>query len=113
MPDGFYRMRAGEARPVYAQETLTTGTLTISALPAPSVTLYDATGTAVVAVSGVAATNYDATALAAPRVWYVLDASALALGYYTLVFSFHAVGSDGTSRNYTPNIEVQIVDATE
>ena len=113
MPDGFFRMRVGEARPVFAQETVAIGTLTISSSPAPSVTLYDSTGAAVDAVTGVAATNYDTAALAAPRVWYILDASALAIGYYTLTFGFSAVGSDGSARYYAPNIEVQIVDVTE
>lgn len=112
MPDGFFRMRLGEARPVFAQETVTTGTLTISATPAPSVTLYDSTGTAVAAVTGAAATNYDTAALAAPRVWYLLDSSSLAVGYYTLTFTFTAIGSDGAARNYAPNIEAQILDVT-
>ncbi len=113
MPDGFFRMRIGEARSVFAQLTADTGTLTISGSPAPTVTVYDATGEAVDGLIGVAATNYDLTALPAPRVWHVLDSSGLSVGYFTLTFTLSAVGSDGAVRVYTPNIEIQIVDATD
>ena len=112
MPDGFFRIRLGEARPVYAQETVSVGTLTISGQPAPNVTVYDANGNAT-AISAALATGYDTAALTAPRVWYILDTTQLAAGHYTLVFTFTALGSDGTSRVYTPNLGVQIVKATD
>ena len=113
MPDNFFRMRAGEARIVFAEETVMTGTLTISVTPPPSVTLYDAAGTAVSAVNGVAATNYDTEAVTTLRVSYLLDASQLEIGYYTLVFTFSATGSDGSVRTYTPSIEAQIIHPTD
>ncbi len=35
MPDGFVQMRRGETRPLYGQETMLTGSLTIQATPGP------------------------------------------------------------------------------
>ena len=113
MPDGFFRIRTGEVRPVIAQETVTVGTLTIAGVPAPSVTMYDAAGAAVSSITGDAATGYDTAALAAPRVWYLLDTTALGIGFFTLAFTFTAQGTDGTNRIYTPNIEIQIIEVTD
>lgn len=116
MPDSFVRIRRGEKRPVYGQVTAQTGTLTIQSSPAPTCTLYDSTGT-VVGTADQAATGYDNTALAAPRVWFNLDstswagyAGALPAGFYTMVFKFTAAGSDSLTRVYEPSIEVQIQD---
>ena len=111
MPDGYVKMRAGEIRPVYAQETVTTGTLTISSQQTPTVTLYDALGNALSAFEGVPVTGYDGLAQSAPRVWFLLDTTTLAVGYYTLTFNFTVDASDGTTRTYAPNVEIQIVEA--
>jgi hypothetical protein len=113
MPDGFIRIRAGEKRPIYGQATAQTGTLTIQASPAPSCTLYDSTGAPVTGLNNVAASGYDAVALANPRVWYNLDTTSpanLAAGYYTMVFKFTAAGSDSLNRVYEPSIEIQVSD---
>src|SRR5689334_1994704 len=98
MPDSFARGRKGEKRPFFGQVAAESGTLTISASPAPTCTLYDSAGSAVSGLANVAATGYDAGAQAAPRVWYDLDTTSpavLAAGFYTLVFNLTATGSDG------------------
>ena len=113
MPDGFVRVRVGEKRPIYGQAAAQSGTLTIQASPAPSCTLYDSAGNAVSGLNSVAATGYDAGALANPRVWYNLDTTSpasLAAGYYTMVFKFTAAGSDSLNRVYEPSIEIQVMD---
>jgi hypothetical protein len=108
MPDGYAKMRAGEKRPLYGQVTAQSGTLTIQSSPAPICTLYDSTGVAVAGVNGVAVTGYDAGASASPRAWYLLDTANLAAGFYTIVFKFTALGSDGLSRVYEPSLEVEV-----
>jgi hypothetical protein len=107
MIDAFVRMKAGEARPVYAQVTAQTGTLTIQA--GGVVTLVDQAGEATGAP--VAVTGYDATALAAPRVWYLLDTDGFDAGIYTLEFAFDALGSDGITRTYEPVVMVEVDEA--
>ena len=111
MPDGYIKMRAGEIRPVYAQETVTTGTLTISNQQTPTVTLYDALGNVVSGFEGISASGFDGLAQSAPRVWFLLDTTTLPVGYYTLTFRFLVEASDGTERTYAPNVEIQIVEA--
>ena len=113
MPDTFIKIRDGEKQPVYGQVTVDSGTLTIQASPAPVVTLYDSSGAAVTGLNNIAATGYDAGALASPRAWYNLDTTTpanLAAGFYTMVFKFTANGSDGLTRVYEPNVEVQVED---
>lgn len=115
MPDSFARIRQGEKRPLYGQVSVSTGTLTIAASPAPSCTLYDSAGNAVSGLSAVAATGYDTGAQAAPRVWLDLDSTSpivLAAGFYTLVFKLSATGSDGIDRVLEPSVEVQVLAAT-
>lgn len=110
MPDGFTRLRRGEKRPVYGQETMVTGKLTIAGSPAPSATLYNGNGDVVAGFQNVAASGYDTGAQAAPRVWLNLDSSQLAAGFYTLVFAFTATATDGLTRIYRPSMEVQVSD---
>ena len=111
MPDGFVTLRKGEKRPVFGQEAVTSGTLSIASTPAPVATLYSASGVAVSGFTGVGATGFDMGALAAPRAWLNLDTAGLAVGFYQLVFTFTATAStDGTTRIYTPAIEVQVLD---
>ncbi|HZO90521.1 MAG TPA: hypothetical protein VFB38_19495 [Chthonomonadaceae bacterium] len=112
MPDAFVSLRRGEKRPLYGQETMAIGTLTIAASPIPSATLYDASGAAVAGFAGLTASGYDSGAQAAPRVWLNLDTSGLAAGFYTLVFNFTATASDGLTRVYMPCLELQVVDVT-
>ncbi len=113
MPDGFVKLRKGEKRPVYGQEVMASGTLTIATSPAPTATLYDANGVVVTGFSAIAASGYDPGAKTAPRVWLILDTSGLSAGFYTLTFVFTANGSDGTTRIYEPNVGVQILMVTE
>jgi hypothetical protein len=113
MPDGFAKLRKGEKRPVYGQVVMSSGTLTIAALPAPTATLYDANGAAVGGFSGVAVSGYDTGAKTAPRVWLLLDTAALNSGFYTLSFVFTASGSDGSTRIYKPNVGIQVLGVTE
>ncbi len=109
MPDGFVTIRQGEKRPIYGQETLSSGTMTIASSPTPAATLYNATGAGVGGFVGLPATGYDSGAQAAPRVWLVLDTTSLAPGFYTLVFNFTAAASDSTTRIYEPAVEVQVL----
>ncbi len=108
MPEDFVRMRQGERRPVYGELTTAEGTLTIAPVPGPSVILYDRTGAVVSGFNGIAATGFDVGAQAAPRVWFALETSGLPAGFYTLVFTLTATGSDGLVRVYRPCIEVQV-----
>ena len=112
MPDGFTTLRRGEKRPLYGQETAVTGTLTIASAPVPAATLFDANGAAVTGLAGVSVTGYDTGAQAAPRVWLNLDTASVTAGFYTLVFTLTATGSDGLTRVYRPSIEVQVTDVT-
>lgn len=111
MADAMVEMRGGEKRPVYGQATAQSGTLTIQASPAPSCTLYDSAGAAVSGFGGIPATGYDPGAVAAPRAWLNLDTAGLAAGFYTLVFTFTAAGSDGITRVYRPAAVIQIAAA--
>lgn len=110
MADGFVQLRAGEKRPVFAQAAAASGTITLSG--AGTVTLYDSTGAVVTGWSGVPATGYDTGAQAAPRVWIDVDTTtptALAAGFYSLVFAFSGTGSDGIARTFEAEIEVQVL----
>lgn len=111
MPDGYVRIKQGERRPLYGQVTAKSGTLTVQSNPAPTCTLYHASGEAVSGLEGIGVSGYDAGAQTAPRIWYTLDTAApasLATGFYTLVFTFSAQGSDGIVRVYKPSLEVEI-----
>ena len=109
MPDGYITIRQGEKRPVFGQETLSSGTMTIASSPTPTATLYSASGVGVGGFVGLPATGYDSGAQAAPRVWLVLDTTSIAPGFYTLVFNFTAAASDFTTRIYEPAVEVQVL----
>jgi hypothetical protein len=113
MPEGFARVKRGEKRPIFAQVTAQEGTLTIGSSPAPVCTLYDAGGEPVSGLSGVAVTGCDTGAQEAPRAWFNLDTTSptdLSAGFYTLVFTFSATGSDGITRVYRPGVEVQVTE---
>jgi hypothetical protein len=112
MPDGFVKVRKGEKRPLYGQATMASGTLTVVGFPVPTLTLFDGNGVVVSGLNGVAAAGYDAGALSAPRVWYVLDTATLAPGFYTGVFQFTASGSDGITRVYAPSVAIQVLEVT-
>lgn len=107
MIDAYVRMRRGERRPIYAQAAAASGTLTVQS--GSVVTLADRDGAAVSGFAGIAATGWDSGALASPRVWFLLDASALAAGFYTLTFAFSALGSDGMARSYRPLVEIEVM----
>ncbi len=109
MPDGYVTLRQGEKRPVYGQETLSSGTMTIASSPTPAATLYNSNGAGVIGFIGLPATGYDSGAQAAPRIWLLLDTASLSPGFYTLVFSFTAAASDSTTRIYEPAIEIQVL----
>ncbi len=113
MPDGFAQMRRGETRPLYGQETMLTGSLTIQATPAPTASLFNQAGTAVFGFEEVPASGYDTGANSAPRVWLNLNASTVPAGYYTLAFTFSAVSGDGETRRYRPTLEVHVREATD
>lgn len=87
---------------------VSSGTLSIQSSPAPLCTLYDGAGRAVPGFASLPATGYDAGALASPRLWLLLDAGSLAAGFYTLVFAFQALGSDGLTRAYQVCVEVEV-----
>lgn len=106
MADAFVRMKSGEKRPVFGQITAASGSLTING--SPTCTLYDGNDAPVSGFTNAAVTGYDVGAQAAPRVWYNLDTAGLAAGYYTLVFRFQALASDGMTRIYEPAIEIEI-----
>lgn len=113
MPDGFAQIRIGETRPLYGQETMLTGSLTIQATPAPTASLFNAAGTAVAGFEEIPASGYDLGANSAPRVWLNLNASTIPAGYYTLAFTFSAVSSDGGTRRYRPTLEVHVREETD
>lgn len=105
--DGTVRFRAGEVKPVYAALTAASpATLTITAA---RVTLYDSAGAPAGGISGTACSGYDVGALAAPRAWQELDTTALPAGFYRLVFTITATGSDGNARTYEPELLIEVV----
>lgn len=112
MPDGFVKIRRGEKRPIYGAEAALTGTLTISASPIPMATLFDTAGAILSGFNGVAVSGYDSGARSIVRVWLVLDTTSVAKGFYTLVFTFTATGSDGLQRVYRPSVLVEVTDVT-
>ena len=111
MPDGFVRIRKGEIRPVYGQETMLTGTLAIQASPPPTATLTDATGATVAGFEEIGASGRDPGASVAPRVWLNFDTATIPVGYYNLTFTFTALSSDGGLRRYRPSLEIQVTEA--
>jgi hypothetical protein len=95
-------MRSGEKRVIYGQVIVDIGTLTITG--SPTFVLIDSNS---VTVSSGAATGYDNTATASPRVWYTLNVSALGSGSYELTFTFSATSSaDSITRIYQSLIGV-------
>lgn len=111
MNDAVARLRLGETRPIYGQLEAPSGsTLTISAQP--TYTLYDSSGVAVTGHVAQNVTGYDAGAQAAPRAWLNLNTAlpALAAGYYTMVFSVAATGSDGIPRAFRVTVGVHVTE---
>lgn len=105
--DVFQRIPKGETRPLYGSASVADpATLTVQG--SPTFTLYDASGAVVSGFNGVAATGFDAGALATVRAWYLLATAGLAAGFYTGVISFHALGSDGLVRVFEPSIAIEI-----
>lgn len=109
MPDAVIHIRKGEIRPVFGQETLASGTMTVST--GATVTLYDAAGTVVTGFNGINVTGYDSTAVANPRVWLLFDTTSayITAGMYAMVFHFTAVASDSTTRVYEPSVAIQVL----
>lgn len=112
MPDALARIKQGEKKPIYGQVAMTTGTITISGQP--TCTLKDSAGNVVAGFNGINVTGYDAGALATVRVWLDIDTvtpTALAVGFYTLVFKFSANGSDSLARIKEPSVLVHVMAA--
>lgn len=83
----------GEVVPIYGHLDAASGTLTISASPAPTYSLYDASGVVVTGHSAQTVTGYDATALDTVMAWNTLDTSALTAGWYRMEFTIKATSS--------------------
>ena len=109
MPDSIVAVRKGEKRPIYGTITPEVGTVTVLASPAPTATLYDQSGTVVGGFSGIGITGFDTGVQATPKVWLNLDTTGLTAGFYTLVYTVSATGSDASTRVYEPAIEVQVL----
>lgn len=107
MADVTGTMVRGESRPIKGTASLDGGTLTIQGTPAPVCTLYDSAGTAVSGFNGVPVTGQSA---AGETVFCFLDVDSTSLteGFYTLVFTFDALGNDGVTRTYKPSIELEV-----
>ena len=110
MPDSAIAVRKGEKRPIYGMLTPEVGTVTIAASPAATATLYDVNGLAVSGFSAIGITGFDTGVQATPKVWLNLDTTSLTPGFYTLVYTVTATGSDGSTRVYEPAIEVQVLE---
>lgn len=114
MIDAVAKMRVGEKRPIFAQITAESGSLTINA--GGSVSLYDAGGsiwsygTPGTPVSGVTLTGYGTATVTAPEAWFTLDSATYAMpaGFYTLAFHIPATGSDEIARTYKPEIGIDL-----
>ena len=101
-------MRQGDKRPIFGQAfAIPPATITITA--GATASLYDAGG--VLIINAAIVTGYDAGALTSPRVWYVLDTSTLAPGWYSLRFSVPALGSDGIARMLQIDVNVEVTTA--
>ncbi|HEU4752647.1 MAG TPA: hypothetical protein VFU47_06015 [Armatimonadota bacterium] len=114
--DGTVEINAGEKRPAYVEVDAGSGnTLTVldttttpAAAANPAFVLTDADGATV--ASGTV-TGYDSGAVQMPRVWYVIDATALGLaaGVYTLEFTFEAkAAGEGFTRRYVRRVAVWV-----
>ena len=109
MPDSIVAVRKGEKRPIYGTITPEVGSVTVLASPASTATMYDQSGTVVGGFSGIGITGFDSGLQPAPKVWLNLDTAAFVPGFYTLVYTVSATGSDGSTRVYEPAIEVQVM----
>lgn len=115
MSDGFVRLRDGETRPIVGRASAQSGTLTIQGQP--KCTLYTLAGEPVDGINDRAVDNFDPDPGSSVRVWLDLDThntptEPLAPGWYFLVFTFSAGGSDGQPRTYEPKVDVLVTSAT-
>ncbi len=110
MPDGSTVIKQGEKTPIYGSDSVT-GVATLTINGTPTCTLRDSSNAIVSGVNGVNVTANDVGAAAAPRAWYNLDSSALALipGDYELAFVISVTGSDGIARVVKPNVRVTVI----
>ena len=103
------QLTSGEKVPVYAQVVASSGTLTILASPAGSVTVYNAEGNPLPAHTAQPLTGFEPTALSKPRAWYLFDTTGLAAGLYTVIFTLSVKGSDNLTRRRVIKRAVEIV----
>ena len=111
MADGYIRLRCGERKPVAVHAAALSGTLTIMVNPTPVCTLYDSAGNELSGCTDMPVSGYDLQPLTSPRVWRNLDTNwpwKLASGFYTLVFRFGVIGSDGIERMFVCSVIVQV-----
>ncbi|MBC7528213.1 MAG: hypothetical protein H7308_11750 [Chthonomonadaceae bacterium] len=109
MPDGYTRLRQGEKRPILGQISAGIGTVTVLTTPTPTSALFDSLGVGVPGFSGLTVAGFDPGALTNPRLWTNLDTTGLAAGFYTLVFTVTTNASDGTTRRFTPTVEIELL----
>jgi hypothetical protein len=111
MADGYIRLRRGERKPVAVCAAALSGTLTIMVNPTPVCTLYDSSGREMTGCTDMPVSGYDMQALTSPRVWRNVDTNwpgELPSGFYTLVFRFGVIGSDGIDRRFVCSVIVQV-----
>lgn len=111
MPDAQESIRHGETRPLFAEASVTSGTLTAAA--GGTINLYDSAGAVVAGFANQPVTGYDVAAAATVRWWYSLPTSGLTAGAdYRLAFSATALGSDAITRVFRPTVEVFVEPVT-
>mgnify|MGYP003386272306 CR=1 FL=1 len=108
-------LRVGEKKPLYAEVSVTSGTITVAT---PTMTLYKSDGTTVTGLVDVTAQN--GSAAATVDIWYNLDTSsagpagALTAGIYVAVFKYTATPSvDSIGRIDRPTVQVEILSVVE
>lgn len=112
--DAAFVAKVGEEVIPYGQADAESGTLTIQSSPAPTYTLYDASGAIVTGHNAQAVTGYDTAAGDPVKVWKSLDTSALAASTYVMAFKFKVQQSvDGLFRTRKPNVMVVIQEPYE
>lgn len=109
--DGSTVIRKGTTKPLYVTYTASDSDDTVTISAGGTFSLLDTDG-AVVSGFPVGTTGYDSAAAASARSWYMLNTSGLTAGYYVGVFTDTVTGSDGLSRIYVTEMQVEVRSTT-
>lgn len=109
MADAYIEMRQGQKSPVYVS-LAGSGDLTILAIPAPSVTLFDTDEEIVSGFNGIPATGYDVSPATEVNLWFNLDTAGLLESWYDLQFNYSVSAEDGMTRKEVSVVTILLRD---